>query len=155
MDGDYFLSHSLNNFSLESESDVQSLPDSKSSSLPASQPSLLPPSLASWLEDIEETEGLTEFLPLCTSLDIRQNFRRVAAVDVNRFPQGFNNVDRRDFHRGAKVVATRVIEKKKKNSSCLHCRGGIRRTRKLGTPLLPPSRRIQSMVGNCTRTSKE
>ncbi len=72
--------------------------------LPNSSPLLCPFWVSEWLDQVEESEGLTAYVPFMASTDVRQDRERVCVVDPNRYPQGFNNVLAEDFARGVGVL---------------------------------------------------
>ncbi|CAD7964910.1 unnamed protein product [Amoebophrya sp. A120] len=93
------------------ESTIQTTGQETSSSLLAADPALVPPHLLDFFTRLEEREKLRPFLPLMGSVDVRQaESGRVCAVDVNRYPQGFNNVYEKDFEIGAKLLRQRIEE---------------------------------------------
>jgi len=58
------------------------------------------PHLMSWLSEQSSSCGY----PVYTSMDIRDAGWKVAVVDVNLFPAGFNNLTSKDFERAAKFM---------------------------------------------------
>jgi len=75
--------------------------------------------MEAYIEEIIETEGLKDFVPMMSSVDVRHDSNdRVCCVDPNRYPQGFNNVCKDDYEQFAKLIDGRIA--KDRNISKIH-----------------------------------
>ena len=65
----------------------------------------LPEYMEAFIQEIIDREGLRDFVPLTSSVDVRHDdYDRICPVDPNRYPQGFNNVCKEDYKAFANLI---------------------------------------------------